>query len=131
MATLPARIPKKAKRATRWRSQVHLAFVRSFCCAMCGSSTNIEAAHVRMGSGAGVGQKPDDWRAVPLCAGPHANVDEQLGCHNRQHIIGEPPFWRQYQERHGQSVEQLLGGLVKASPRRAQIEQAMRERKNG
>jgi hypothetical protein len=58
--SLPPRIPKKAKRATRWRSQAHLAFVRSFACANCGSMVSIEAAHVRLGSGAGMGTKPDD-----------------------------------------------------------------------
>jgi hypothetical protein len=72
-----------------------------------------------------MGQKPDDWRTVPLCAGPHSNIDEQLGCHNRQHIVGEQTFWK------GRDVEALIAEFVKASPRRAQIEQIMRERANG
>jgi hypothetical protein len=125
---LPRRIPKAPKRASRWRSQAHAAFVRGFECAMCGTSTNIEFAHVRMGSGAGVGQKPDDWRGVPLCAGPYANVEGELGCHNRQHIIGEPAFWQQYKAKHGQTVEQLIAELIKASPKRHEIEQVQRER---
>ena len=119
---LPRRIPKPPKRATRWKSQAHLAFVRSHACCVCGSATRIEAAHVRLGSGAGIGQKPDDWRAVSLCAGPHGNIAEQLGCHNRQHVIGEETFWR------GIDVERLIAEFIKASPRRRQIEQAMKER---
>ena len=125
---LPKRKPVKDKRASRWRSPAHTSFVRSFCCAMCGSATNIEAAHVRMGSGAGMGQKPDDWRTVPLCAGPKSNAAEQLGCHDRQHIIGERTFWDQYEKEVGQTVEELLTALCKASPKRPQIEQEKRDR---
>ena len=69
-----------------------------------------------------MGQKPDDWRTVPLCAGPNANELQQLGCHDRQHIIGEPAFWHQYIKRHGQSVERLLKELIAASPKRRDIE---------
>lgn len=75
-----------------------------------------------------MGQKPDDWRTVPLCAGPNANIDEQLGCHNRQHIIGERTFWNQYEAAHGQTVEQLISELIQASPKRAEIMRVMRER---
>lgn len=128
---LPARLPKPQKRSTRWRSQAHTGFVRSFCCAMCGSTTNIEAAHVRMGSGTGMGQKPDDWRTVPLCGGLHSNADEELGCHNVQHVIGEPKFWQMYQAKHGQSVDQLLGELCAASPKAAEIRRMKQERANG
>jgi hypothetical protein len=128
---LPRRIPKPPKRASRWRSQAHRDFIREFACCMCGSRANREVAHVRMNSGAGIGQKPDDWRTVPLCAGPNSNIDGQLGCHNVQHVIGEPAFWHKYQEQHGQTVEALIAEFIKASPRRAQIEAAMRERENG
>jgi hypothetical protein len=86
---------------------------------------NIEAAHVRLGSGAGIGQKPDDWRAVSLCAGPHSNADGQLGCHNRQHIVGEETFWN------GRDVEALIAAFIKASPKRAEIERVMKGRENG
>lgn len=128
---LPPRIPVKPKRATRWRSQAHTGFVRSFACAMCGSTANIEAAHVRMGSGAGMGQKPDDWRTTPLCAGLHSNADEELGCHNVQHVIGEPKFWKQYEAKHGQTVDQLLEALCSASPKAAEIRRMKQERASG
>jgi hypothetical protein len=115
---LPARIPKKAKRASRWRSQAHCTFVRSFACSVCGETANIEVAHVRLGSGAGIGQKPDDWRTVSLCGGI-------VGCHTRQHRVGEATFWR------GRDVETLICEFIADSPRRAQIAQAQRERANG
>jgi hypothetical protein len=75
----------------------------------------IEVAHVRMGSGAGVGQKPDDWRTVSLCK----------DCHALQHRMGERSFWD------GRDVEALIRAFIYASPRRHEIEQAMRERGDG
>ena len=123
---LPLRAPKKQKRASRWKSQAHCTFIRKeFACCNCGEAEVArEAAHVRMNSGAGVGQKPDDWRVVPLCGGP-------MGCHAKQHQIGEPAFWRRYQERVGQDVEQLIASLIIASPKRHEIERVMKERANG
>lgn len=113
--TLPPRIPKPSKRASRWRSQAHCSFVRSHACSVCGSTTAIEVAHVRLGSGAGMGQKPDDWRTVSLCGG----ID---GCHARQHRIGEATFWK------GRAVETLIAAFIQASPRRREIEAAIKER---
>lgn len=117
--TLPPRIPKKPKRATRWRSPKHRDFVRDHACCKCGSNQAIEFAHVRLGSGAGMGQKPDDWRGVSLCH----------DCHNGngmpQHNIGERSFWR------GIDLEALIEAFIKASPKRAEIERVRRERSNG
>jgi hypothetical protein len=58
-----------------------------------------------MGSGAGLGQKPDDWRTVSLCAEHH----------RRQHNIGEEYFWR------GIDVEGLIEAFCKASPKAMEI----------
>lgn len=116
---LPRKIPKPQKRASRWRSQAHCNFVRSHACSVCGETAGIEVAHVRKGSSAGIGQKPDDWRTVSLCGGIG-------GCHSRQHRIGEPTFWRTS----GRDVEALIAEFIKASPRRQQIEAEMREREN-
>ena len=121
---LPRRIPKPAKREQRWRSPAHTSWVRGFACCVCGSMTNIEAAHVRLGSHTGMGQKPDDWRTVPLCAGPHADIDGMLGCHNRQHVVGEATFWRSAPI----DPEALIKELIAASPKRADIERTIRER---
>lgn len=109
---LPPRQSKKPKRSTRWRSQAHLSFVRTFHCAVPGCvGRPIEAAHVRFGSGAGMGEKPHDWRAVPLCK----------ECHTRQHQQGERTFWQAYHSASGQSVDQLIDALCKESPKAREI----------
>jgi len=110
---LPARLPKKPKRDGRWRSPSHLSFVRSHHCSVDGChDMPIEAAHVRIGSGAGIGQKPDDWRAVSLCRDHHA----------RQHEVGERTFWA------GIDVEALIDAFCRASPRAAEICRIRNER---
>lgn len=111
---LPPRIPKKAKRESRWRSRKHCDFVRSHACCNCGSMAGIEVAHVRMGSGAGMGQKPDDWRTVSLCG----------DCHRLQHSHGEPSFWRAYAKEHGCTVEELINAYCKDSPVAREIKEA-------
>jgi hypothetical protein len=113
--SLPPRIPKRQKRASRWRSQAHASFVRSHSCTNCGSMTAIEFAHVRLGSGAGMGTKPSDYRGVSLCA----------PCHRKQHEVGERTFWA------GRDIEEIIEAFCKASPRRHEIEQVKRERGNG
>jgi hypothetical protein len=113
---LPRRIPKPPKRASRWRSQAHCNFVRSHeCCVSTCDGRPIEVAHVRLGSGAGVGQKPDDWRAVSLCQFHHS----------MQHSQGEVTFWREFVRR---DPEALIDLFIKASPKRREIEEIMRER---
>jgi hypothetical protein len=61
----------------------HLVFVRQLPCVACGKTAPSEAAHVRTGTDGGVGLKPADRYAVPLCA----------ACHAKQHQIGELAFW--------------------------------------
>jgi hypothetical protein len=61
----------------------HLAFVRQLPCVACGKAAPSEAAHVRTGTDDGVGVKPADRYAVPLCT----------ACHAKQHRIGELSFW--------------------------------------
>ena len=85
---LPKRIAKNViKRGTRLRSPAHLSFVRSHQCCVPGCDGRpIEAAHVRTGTGGGMGVKPgDDW-TISLCRGHHAE----------QHQIGEPAFEQKY-----------------------------------
>ena len=106
---IPRRKPKQAKRTSRYRSQKHKIWLRGFECAdtevWCDGETQV--AHVRIGSGAGMGEKPDDWRAVPLCKACHLD---------RQHVEGERTFWADYAKRHGQTVDQLIDDLCRASP---------------
>lgn len=114
---LPPRIPKKAKRSSRWRSTAHCNFVRSHACSVCHSTEAIEVAHVRMGSGAGMGQKPDDWRTVSLCR----------KCHAEQHRIGEDSFWGEWWSDDGThgwdrgNPYELIEAFCKASPKAAEI----------
>lgn len=112
---LPRKIPKPTKRASRWRSQAHCNFVRSHECSVPGCPGRpIEVAHVRLGSGAGISQKPDDWRAVSLCRDHH----------DEQHRVGERTFWMSAKR----DVEALIAEFIAASPRAAQIRQEQRER---
>lgn len=68
----------------------HLEWVRSLPCVICGDNTATEAAHVRFGDAraakpqTGMGIRPDDRWAVPLCGRHHRN----------QHSKGERRFWQ-------------------------------------
>ncbi len=115
--TLPRRILKPTKRASRWRSPAHCNFVRSHACCACQSEAAIEVAHVRIGSGAGMGQKPDDWNAISLCR----------DCHAEQHRIGELSFGK----KHGFMLQEMANDFAAASPKANEIRQAKRERVNG
>ncbi len=69
----------------------YLDLVRQLPCLRCGMEPS-EAAHVRMQSGAhgkrsGMGKRPDDKYALPLCAACH-RLDP-----DSQHKIGEREFW--------------------------------------
>src|SRR5262249_31796523 len=61
----------------------HLGFIRQLSCVACGKAAPSEAAHVRTGTDSGVGVKPSDRYAVPLCP----------ACHAKQHRVGELSFW--------------------------------------
>lgn len=113
---LPKRIPKKTKRASRWCSPAHCNFVRSHACSVCGSMQAIEVAHIRIGTGAGMAQKPDDWFTVSLCK----------PCHTIQHT-GERTFWAKA------NIDPiaLANEFAKASPKAREIADVKRERDNG
>ena len=79
------------KEASVIRSPSFLAFVRRHHCTCVeldptGCDGEIEAAHVRRGTDGGVGMKPSDCYALPLCREHHAE----------QHRIGEQSFERKY-----------------------------------
>lgn len=81
---LPARIDRKSHRENAGkRSPGHRAWVRGFACSACGSTTAIECAHVRTGTGGGLGVKPSDRWCISLCK----------VCHSEQHWWGERDFW--------------------------------------
>jgi hypothetical protein len=112
------KLPKKPKRETRFRSQRHLKHVRSHYCVSCDADAPIEAAHLRIGTDGGMGLKPSDFFAVPLCGGSDGS-----GCHQRQHTIGERTFWREV----GKDPLEIIEELIRTSPVRREIE-AHRER---
>ena len=110
---LPKRKQPEFSPEKRWRSDKHRRWVtKTFCCAACGKTNPIQAAHVNLGTDPGMGIKTDDWRVVPLCG----TTIEGEGCHQRQHRIGETTFWGDYEAKMGQSVEQLITDLCKNSP---------------
>jgi len=74
--------PRKSKPDVNRRVQ-HLAFLRQLPCVAYGKAAQSEAAHVRTGTDGGVGVKPGDRYAVPLCT----------ACHAKQHRLGELTFW--------------------------------------
>ena len=69
-----------------FRSEKHLAWIRTQPSAATGESMGIEACHVRIGSDGASGMKPSDFYALPLTAYEH----------RKQHSIGEHSFWSQY-----------------------------------
>lgn len=115
------KLPKKPKRESRFRSQRHCNHIRGHACVVCDAEAPIEVAHVRLGSGTGMGQKPHDYLAVPLCGGPQ-------GCHQRQHTMGEATFWGHWSSYHGRGVEAIIEELIRTSPVRHEIEAHRRER---
>lgn len=74
----------------RERDEAHLKRLRLLPCARCADNQGSDAAHIRFSSAThgkknpGVGQKPNDRDALPLCR----------RCHTLQHEIGEAAFWK-------------------------------------
>jgi ribosomal protein L44E len=87
--SLPPRRHRNSDKAKQSRvCQPHEKWVRGFACSSCGhhgSPDNpIEAAHIRLGTGGGMGIKPSSRWVVSLCR----------NCHQHdQHQKGERSFW--------------------------------------
>lgn len=100
----------------RIRSNAHLQFVRGFECVAVKSGAcegPIQACHIRDGSHAGMGQKPDDDLTFPACAKHHA----------RQHALGEAKFEMEY----GVDLRRLAGDLAWLSPALRRLARAQQE----
>jgi hypothetical protein len=80
---IPRTVARSKPKPNLRRRMEHLAFVRQLPCIACGNAAPSEAAHVRTATDGGVGKKPADRYAVPLCP----------TCHAKQHRIGELSFW--------------------------------------
>lgn len=74
------------QRQPRLHDKGYLAFLHTKRCCVCGGGLEIHAAHIRMGL-TGMGRKPDDSRAVPLCFWCH------IGDRGSQHSMSEEKFW--------------------------------------
>jgi hypothetical protein len=77
------------QRMPREKDNKHLDYIRSLPCCICGG-IDTEAAHVRTASlengkpHTGMGEKPSDKWAVPLCNRHH----------REQHSMNEMDFWK-------------------------------------
>lgn len=80
-------------RSPRQQCPAFLRFVRRHPCCVCRAPAPSQAAHIRMAAtdrgkrSTGMGEKPSDRWAVPLCRFCH--LDAPLA----QHRIGEARFW--------------------------------------
>ncbi len=87
--------PRPSKRAESDNDPTYLAELRQMPCLCCGLQPCGEAAHVRMASAAfgkasGLGKKPADRWALPVCAVEHRIAKEA------QHNRNEAAFWESY-----------------------------------
>lgn len=81
------------QRQPREECPAFLAFVRRRACCVCGAPAPSQAAHIRTACrtlgkrSTGLGEKPSDRWAVPLCSDCHLDSPQA------QHRIGEYRFW--------------------------------------
>lgn len=109
MTFLPPRIKRASgKKDVGKRSPAHRSWVRGHACCGCGSTTAIECAHLRDGTGGGISMKPSDLWTISLCK----------DCHTRQHTIGEAAFDREK----GIDSKALAREFAKRSPHRHKLE---------
>jgi len=106
---LPPRLVRNSGKSDAGkRSAGHRAWVRSHMCCVPGcQSVPIECAHVRTGTGAGIGQKPSDKWCISLCRDHHTE----------QHTVGEASFERA----HGIDMKQLAAAFFARSPHKGKL----------
>ena len=81
-----------AAKRPRQHDEKYLAFIRQQPCCLCGDISDVQAAHLRIGSindgkrETGMGEKSSDKWALPLCRQHHA----------QQHRMNEREFWASY-----------------------------------
>ena len=100
------------QRDPRIHDRQHLAYVRSQPCCVCGSTREVEAAHLKLRNPAigkeppGMQEKAHDRWVTPLC-----NYHHQSGI-LAQHKVGEERFWF---EIHGRNPFEICRRLWKES----------------
>ena len=82
------RKPPQKERRGPTRDAQYRAFVRSFPCAACGSTRNVEAAHT--GCDGGMSMKSSAYSCIPLCPDCH-----RVGCF-AYHRVGRAAFLLQW-----------------------------------
>ena len=97
------------------RSQGHLAFVRSFTCALWGKaghecSGRMHAHHCREGANGGTGLKPDDSTAVPLCDLAHTEI----------HNTG----WQTFEKKWGVDLSAIAADIWRVSSHRRKLDRS-------
>lgn len=106
----PTRRPKAkmgVRQPSHIRSASHLAWVRKFSCSILGRhecSGKVVAHHVHEEADGGIGIKPSDSFAIPLCDGAHRQL----------HDIGETAFMVRF----GVDLIALAANLWRTSPHR-------------
>lgn len=104
----------------RERNKGYLGALHDLPCLIgCGCSGPTEAAHIRLTAiaadiagpraGAGMGEKPSDQWALPICAHHHREGPQA------EHVIGTRAFWRL----HGIDPHRAANALFTAYPDRA------------
>lgn len=111
------------QRSPRVRDEKHLAYVRAQPCCVCGSTRNVEAAHLKLRlpeigkEMPGMSEKASDEFTTPLCHYHH-----QSGI-LAQHKIGEQRFWFEVHGRNPFEIATRLwtesGGADRAAERGA------------
>lgn len=109
---LPARLPsrKSGRENAGKRCPAHCNFVRSHhCCVPDCNGLPIEVAHVRTGTGGGLGFKPSDKWTISLCREHHT----------LQHAVGE----RTFEATFGIDMKALAQEFARKSPHRRKLEE--------
>ena len=100
---LPRSVAKVRPKRALLSCPGHRSWVRRHHCSVPGCrNLPIECAHVRSGTGAGLGRKPSDKWVISLC---------QLH-HREQHQIGEPAF----ETKHSLDMRELAREFARLSP---------------
>jgi len=87
--------------AKPYRSKKYLEWIRQRNCLIKGWGSSI-AHHVRMGAGAGMGQKPSDYWTLPL------STDE----HHKLHHMGEKAYWQEQGYEPHEDIGRCLLGYI-------------------
>lgn len=121
------------QRHPRQKDRKHLAYVRSLPCCVCGSTRNVEAAHLKMRlreigkEMPGMQEKADDQFTTPLCHYHHQRSIQA------QHKVGEQEFWFEIHGRNPFDIAERLwvesGGAERALQPKRKRERQVAPRK--